>query len=109
MIRQYRAEYNIMSKKNSRGAQQSKNGREEFVELSNLAVADRVAILLPSHISLEQQNRPLLEGYLRAKLINKKVALSQSFVALFKGKETSFSIIEINESNSQLVREELEK
>ena len=72
-----------MSKKNSKG-QQSKG--EEMVDLANLKVASVVNVVLPDSIKSNQMNLPLIEGYLRNKLSNKKVVPGQHFVALFKGK-----------------------
>jgi hypothetical protein len=64
-----------------------------------------VSILLPPQIQVSHQNQPLLEGYLRAKLNNKKVTLGQSFIALFKGQEASFTVDDIDGLQASLPSE----
>ena len=44
----------------------------------------------------KEQRDILLEHYIRAKLANKRIALGQNFVALFKGKEETFKISDID-------------
>lgn len=76
--------YLRISKKNSK--QQLKGTSDEAVQLANLKAAQTVTIILPPFIDTHQpQNLPLLQGYLKAKLSNKKITPGQNFVALFKG------------------------
>ena len=79
-----------MSKKNNKAQ------KDEPIELPNLKVAAEVVIQLPPSVTIQHQNQPLLEGYLRNKLNNKKIALSQTFIALFKGKEETFTVLSID-------------
>jgi hypothetical protein len=77
-----------MSKKNSRGQQ----AKSEESDLPNLSVAQAVAVELPEGVESRQQSLPLLEGYLRAKMNNKRVAQGQALVLVFKGREETFRI-----------------
>jgi hypothetical protein len=84
-----------MSKKNKPN-QQTKSGREGALELANLAIAKTVSILLPQEIKKEALNLPLMEGYLRTKMKDKKITIGQTFVTLYLGKEHNFIVSEID-------------
>lgn len=64
--------------------------------MANLAIARTVTILLPQEIKKEALNLPLMEGYLRTKMKEKKITLGQTFVTLYLGKEHNFIVSEID-------------
>ena len=57
----------------------------------------------------KQQNIPLLEGYLKAKIINKKIVLGQNFVAIFKGQQSSFMVAELDGISADIEKSEADE
>ena len=70
-----------------------------IVDLANLAAAKSVKVQLPSSLSLASLNQPLIQAYLRQKIIAKKIVPPQNFVALYLGKEHNFLITEVEAEN----------
>ena len=78
---------------------QQKAPNDVPIPLPNLKVAELVVVALPVGIIVgKQQSQPLLEEYIRNKLNRKKLSLGQHFVALLKGREETFQIVEIDHS-----------
>jgi hypothetical protein len=83
-----------MSKRNNKQNQQAPS-KEAVIDLAALAVAKSITIRLPASLALEKINQPLMHGYLRFKVNGKRISAGQSFVALYLGKEYSFTILSI--------------
>jgi hypothetical protein len=89
-----------MSKKTQKG-QQYQGSKEVIVDLANLAAAKSMKVQLPNSLALSSLNEPLMQAYLRQKLVAKKIVPPQSFVALYLGREHSFLITEVEVENGE--------